>query len=48
MAFSAGGILYIIFQDLAPQIRLENSWIPPLGAVLGFLIGLVGKSLTEG
>jgi len=46
MAFSAGGILYIIFQDLAPQIRLENSWIPPLGAILGFMIGLIGKSLT--
>lgn len=48
MAFSAGGILSIIFPDLAPQIRLENSSIPPLGAVPGFLIGLVGKSLTEG
>jgi ZIP family zinc transporter len=47
MLFAAGGILYLIFQDIAPEVRLENQWAPPLGAVAGFLIGLVGKMLTD-
>lgn len=42
MLFAAGGILYIIFQDIAPQARLENHWAPPLSAVAGFLLGLMG------
>lgn len=43
MLFAAGGILYIIFQDIAPQVRLQNHWAPPLGAVAGFLLGVMGK-----
>lgn len=43
MLFSAGGILYIIFQDIAPQCRLDKHWAPPLGAVAGFLLGVLGK-----
>ncbi|AEF54693.1 ZIP family metal transporter [Marinomonas posidonica] len=42
MLFSAGGILYIVFQDIAPQAVLEKHWGPPLGAVLGFSLGLIG------
>ncbi len=42
MLFAAGGILYIIFQDIAPQARLSNHWVPPLGAVAGFLLGVLG------
>lgn len=42
MLAAAGGILYITFQDIAPQARLERHWGPPLGAVLGFLVGLAG------
>jgi ZIP family zinc transporter len=38
MLFAAGGILYSVFQDIAPQI-------PPLGGILGFLVGLVGFML---
>ncbi len=41
--FAAGGILYIIFQDIAPQSRLAKHWAPPLGAVAGFLFGVLGK-----
>lgn len=48
MLFAAGGILYLTFQDIAPQVRLENRWAPPLGAVGGFLLGLVGKLLIGG
>ena len=47
MVFSAGGILYLIFQDIAPQAKLEKHWAPPLGAVLGFLLGLVAQSVTQ-
>ena len=46
MLFAAGGILYLIFQDIAPQAKVEHDWIPPLGAVLGFLLGLVGQMLV--
>lgn len=48
MLFAAGGILYLIFQDIAPQAKLKNHWAPTLGAVGGFLLGLIGKMLTEG
>lgn len=41
--FAAGGILYLIFQDIAPQAKLEKHWAPPLGAVAGFLLGVMGK-----
>lgn len=40
MLAAAGGILYITFQDIAPQARLLHHWGPPLGAVHGFLVGL--------
>ena len=43
MLFAAGGILYLTFQDIAPQARLQRHWAPPLGAVAGFLFGLVGQ-----
>ena len=42
MLFSAGGILYLIFEDIAPMVPLEHKWGPPMGAVLGFLLGLAG------
>ena len=48
MLFSSGGILYLIFQDIAPQAKLKNHWIPPLGAVLGFALGLTGHLISAG
>lgn len=47
MLFASGGILYLIFQDIAPQVKLQRRWGPPLGAVLGFLLGLVGEKLLS-
>ena len=47
MLFASGGILYLIFQDIAPQSRMRNHWFPPLGAVLGFGVGMVGNSLLH-
>ncbi|MGE6570538.1 ZIP family metal transporter [Shewanella vesiculosa] len=46
MLFASGGILYSIFQDLAPQVKLEQRWAPPMGAVLGFCLGMLGLMLT--
>ncbi len=48
MLFASGGILYLIFQDIAPQSRMRRHWAPPLGAVLGFAVGVLGSSLTAG
>ena len=45
MMLSSGGILYLMFQDIAPEVPLENSKLPPLGAVLGFMLGLAGDLL---
>lgn len=46
MIFASGGILYIVFQDIAPQVRLKNHYFPPMGAVCGFLLGILGYMLT--
>jgi ZIP family zinc transporter len=48
MMFCGGGILYLTFQDIAPQAKLERHWGPALGAVAGFLLGLVGQMLLVG
>lgn len=48
MLFASGGILYLIFQDIAPQARMARHWAPPLGAVLGFALGMLGKNLLHG
>ncbi len=45
MLFSAGGIFYLIFEDIAPQARLARRWAPPLGAVAGFMLGMLGQAL---
>ncbi len=45
MLFASGGILYLTFQDIAPQAQLRCHWAPPLGAVAGFLLGLLGQML---
>ena len=39
MVFSAGAILYLVFQDIAPMARLRNHWTPATGAALGFMLG---------
>jgi len=48
MLFSAGGILYLLFQDIAPQSRLDRHWAPALGAVLGFSVGMLGQISVSG
>jgi ZIP family zinc transporter len=46
MLFAAGGILYLTFQDIAPQAALKRHWGPPLGAVAGFALGLAGHMMV--
>jgi ZIP family zinc transporter len=48
MLFASGGILYLIFQDIAPQSRLNRHWAPPLGAVVGFSVALFGDMVMRG
>ena len=45
MLIASGGILYLVFQDIAPQARLRAHWFPSLGAVFGFSIALLGQLL---
>lgn len=45
MSAAGGGILYLVFQDIAPQAMMRRHWAPPLGAVMGFVVGMVGKQL---
>lgn len=47
MLFASGGILYLVFQDIAPEAKVEESWSPALGAVAGFLLGLIGDMLVK-
>ena len=42
MAFASGGIVYLLFQDIAPQAHLDNAHAPALGSVMGFALGLAG------
>jgi len=42
MLIAAGGILYSVFQDIAPQAKLEKHWLPAFGAIIGFMLGIVG------
>ncbi|MCA9280491.1 MAG: divalent cation transporter [Phycisphaeraceae bacterium] len=46
MLFAGGGILYLTFEDIAPQAKVENRYAPAMGAVLGFMLGMVGHMLT--
>lgn len=45
MLFAAGGIIYLTVQDIAPQSKMRQKWLPPLGAVAGFLAGMSAQML---
>jgi ZIP family zinc transporter len=42
MSFCAGGILYLVFEDIAPRVAMEKHWLPPLGVIAGFMVGMAG------
>jgi len=48
MCAAAGGILFLMFQDIAPQVRLKNRLAPPMAAIAGFALGLAGHILIGG
>ncbi|RXG11667.1 ZIP family zinc transporter [Leeuwenhoekiella aestuarii] len=45
MLFASGGIVYLIFQDIAPLSKMKKNYIPALGASLGFLSGMIGVKI---
>ena len=45
--FCSGGILYLIFDDIAPNAHMKNHDFPAIGAVLGFLLGMVGTMMIH-
>lgn len=47
MLFASAGILYLVFQDIAPESKGKNSSFPALGAVAGFMLGLLGNVLLN-
>lgn len=46
MSFAGGSILYLVFQDIAPQSKMQRHWSPTLGAVPGFVVGMIGKQVV--
>ncbi len=47
LLFCSGGILYLIFEDIAPRAHSERNSFPAVGAISGFLMGLVGTMLIH-
>lgn len=45
MTFAGGGILYLMFQEIAPKVVLKRAWLPPMGALAGFFVGVLGTVL---
>ena len=46
MIFASGGILYLLIQDIIPESKLEKKHLTSLGAILGFLVGIIGEKLV--
>ena len=45
MTFASGGILYLLIQDIIPESKLEKNYLSSLGAILGFLVGIIGEKI---
>lgn len=45
MMAAAGGILYLMFQDIAVKAHLRNRHAPSLAALAGFAVGMAGNAL---
>ncbi len=46
MTFFAGGIVYLVFEDIAPEAHQRGRWGPPMGAVAGFAVAVTGAGIT--
>ena len=47
LTFCAGGVLYLVFEDISPNVAMKQHFLPPLGAVAGFMVGLAGYLFVE-
>ena len=47
MLFCSGGILYLIFEDIAPGAHMTRETLPAMGSVAGFLLGLIGAMVIH-
>lgn len=45
MLFAAGGILYLVFQDITPMIKYKKHRAPAFSATIGFMIGIIGVKI---
>ena len=47
LLFCSGGILYLIFEDIAPDAHMSRKSFPAIGAILGFLLGMAGTMMIH-
>lgn len=47
LLFCSGGILYLIFEDIAPSAHSQKKSFPAIGAIMGFLLGMVGTMMIH-
>ena len=47
MSFAAGGFLYLMFQEIAPNVAMKKSWLLPMGALAGFFVDALGAVWVE-
>ncbi len=47
MLFCSGGILYLIFEDIAPGAHMKRATLPAMGSVAGFLLGMIGAMVIH-
>jgi len=47
LLFCSGGILYLIFEDVAPGAHITRKSFPAIGAILGFLLGMAGTMMIH-
>tara|TARA_B100000809_G_C15123414_1_gene525211 strand:+ start:402 stop:1109 length:708 start_codon:yes stop_codon:yes gene_type:complete len=45
MTFASGGIMYLLIRDIIPESKLDKSYLSSLGAILGFLVGIIGDKI---
>ncbi len=45
MLFAAGGISYLIFEDIAPSMKLKDSRFIAFGVNLGFIVGMLSEAM---
>ena len=47
LLFCSGGILYLIFEDIAPDAHSQQKSFPAIGAIMGFLLGMIGTMIIH-